>query len=91
VCLCCVWERSQHFTSHRSPVDQFFNPRIDAAPQKQINDLIAQGRRHDAELLRKMEEQVHAVWFTKGTPREVQYRVGPTMQQTRAKRQVALW
>lgn len=72
------------------PATQFFNPLIDAAPQKQINDLIAQGRRHDAELLRKMEEQSHAVWFTKGTPKEVRYKVEQTLLQARRKSQVAV-
>ena len=72
------------------PTIQLFNPRIDAAPEKQIIDLIAQGRRHDAELLRKMEEQPHAVWFTKGSPKEVQYKVGQTMQAARVKGQVPI-
>jgi hypothetical protein len=70
------------------PTIQRFNPRIDAAPHKQINDLIGQGRRHDAELLRKMAEQPHAGWFTEGTPKEAQYKVGQTMQAARAKGQV---
>ena len=57
---------------------------------KQINSLIAQGRRQDAELIRQMEEQSVAVWFTRGTPKEVAYKVSQTVGAANKKGQVAV-
>src|SRR5437763_5564154 len=61
------------------PNTQFFNPLIPDLAYKQINDLIATGNRPQAELIRKMEEQPRAVWFTKGTPKEVAWKVSQTV------------
>jgi endoglucanase len=72
------------------PNTQFFNPVIGDAPLKQINALIADGRRHEAEVLRKMEEQPHAVWLTKGTPKEVRFKVEQVVLKARAKGQVPI-
>jgi endoglucanase len=72
------------------PNTQFFNPLIGDAAYKQINALIAAGRRHEAEVLRKMEEQPHAVWLTKGTPKEVRYKVEQVVLKARAKGQVPI-
>src|SRR5438270_2420545 len=61
------------------PNTQFFNPLIPDAAYNQINELIAAGRRPEAELIRKMEEQPRAVWFTQGTPKQVAYKVSQTV------------
>jgi endoglucanase len=72
------------------PTTQFYNPLIPDAAYKQINELIAHGRRADAELIRKMEEQPRAVWFTKGTPKEVAYKVSQTVAAANKKNQMAV-
>ncbi len=72
------------------PNTQFFNPLIPDVAYKQINSLIAQGRRADAELIRKMEEQPRAVWFTAGTPQKTTYNVSQTVAAANKKGQTAV-
>jgi endoglucanase len=66
----------------------FYVPKADTGATQQIVSLI---RHHDfknAALLQKMIDKGHAVWFTSGTPKEVQKAVKKTMWMARAKRAV---
>lgn len=62
------------------PHTQFYLPKpIDGARQ-QIARLMASGSKADADLIRAMIETPQAVWFTQGTPHEVQQAVKNTVQ-----------
>jgi endoglucanase len=66
----------------------FYVPKADTGATQQIVSLT---RHHDfknAALLQKMIDKGHAVWFTSGTPKEVQKAVKKTMWMARAKRAV---
>jgi endoglucanase len=62
-----------------SPGTRFFvPPPSDGAPQ-QILQLLKSGDRKDATLITEMEATPRAVWFTSGTPAQVQQQVRQTM------------
>ena len=62
-----------------TPGTRFFvPPPSDGAPQ-QIVQLLRSGDRKDAALITKMEATPRAVWFTSGTPAQVQQQVRQTM------------
>ena len=65
----------------RSTVTQFFVPPPDPAALSQMTSLIRQRDFGDAIKLAAMEATPRAVWFTSGTPKEVEKSVRQTMDQ----------
>jgi endoglucanase len=63
-----------------SPNTQFFVPEPDRAAVEQIASLRRSHDRTDAELLQSMIDTPQAVWFTSGTPEQVQDKVGITVR-----------
>lgn len=59
----------------------FVEPDTNAGRQARV--WAAQGRFHDAALMRALSKISQAVWFTEGTPQQVQRRVRETMRQAR--------
>jgi endoglucanase len=66
----------------------FYVPPPDKSAVTQIKDLVKQGNRVDAALLTAMVANGHAVWFTGGTPTEVQKQVKKTMRLAHAQHAV---
>lgn len=67
---------------------RFFVPEPDHGAIKQIARLRKKGARHDAALIKKMIETPQAVWFTGGTPKEVQRAVRATVKRAKAEKTV---
>lgn len=61
-----------------SPATQFYVPKADKGALAQISDLLSQQEKGDANRIRSMVAQGHAVWFTAGTPAEVERQVRET-------------
>jgi len=71
-----------------SPGTRFFvPPPSDGAPQ-QVLQLLKSGDRKDAALITEMEATPRAVWFTSGTPAQVQQQVRQTMAEAAIERAV---
>jgi endoglucanase len=71
-----------------SPGTRFFvPPPSDGAPQ-QVLQLLKSGDRKDAALITEMEATPRAVWFTSGTPAQVQQQVRQTMAEAALERAV---
>ena len=71
------------------PADtRFYTPRPDPGAEQQVADLENQGRSADAALIEGVIETPQAVWFTGGTPKEVQKEVHRTVTQARAHKTV---
>jgi endoglucanase len=71
-----------------SPSTRFFvPPPSDGAPQ-QVLQLLKSGDRKDAVLITEMEATPRAVWFTSGTPAQVQQQVRQTMAEAALERAV---
>src|SRR5450759_1636201 len=66
----------------------FYVPPPDKGAVTQIKDLVKQGDSTDAALLTAMVAEGHAVWFTGGTPTEVQKQVKKTMRLAHAQHTV---
>jgi endoglucanase len=58
---------------------QFYVPKPDKGALAQISDLLSNQDKVDAALIRAMTNKSHAVWFTGGTPAEVQRQVRETV------------
>ncbi|HET9896975.1 MAG TPA: glycoside hydrolase family 6 protein [Streptosporangiaceae bacterium] len=67
---------------------RFFVPPPSTGAPQQILQLVKQGDLKDAALLTKMETIPRAVWFTSGTPAQVQQQVRTTMAQATLERAV---
>ena len=63
-------------------------PPPDHGARRQIAELISQGDRDEARLIRAMIDTPQAVWFTAGTPRSVKRDVRSTVARAAAKRDV---
>ena len=61
---------------------QFYAPKPDKGALAQVSDLLSQQDKADANLIREMTSESHAVWFTGGTPAEVQREVNKTVNAT---------
>lgn len=70
------------------PGTRFFVPHIADGAQQQIARLTAKGDKADAALIRQEVSTPQAVWFTDGTPKEVQQQVRQVAQQAAGKRTV---
>jgi endoglucanase len=64
---------------HDSSGTQFYVPKPGPEAKQQIAHLRRSGTREDAELLQQMVETPTAVWFTSGTPKQVQHDVRKTV------------
>jgi endoglucanase len=62
---------------------ELYTPKPNTGAKKQIVDLLVHGKFQDANLIRKMVETPQAVWFTQGTPSEVQHDVHVTVSRAR--------
>jgi endoglucanase len=58
---------------------QFYVPKPDKGALAQVSDLLSGQDKSDANLIREMTSESHAVWFTGGTPAEVQRQVNETV------------
>jgi endoglucanase len=58
---------------------QFYVPKPDKGALAQVSDLLSKQDKVDAALIRAMANKSHAVWFTGGTPAEVQRKVNETV------------
>jgi endoglucanase len=68
-----------------APQTQLYVPKPLHGALAQIADLTAQGQKADAELVRTIVDTPQAVWFTGGTPKDVQQDVKNTVQLAHAK------
>jgi endoglucanase len=71
-----------------SPNTRFFVPPPSAGAPQQILRLLTSGDRKDATLITEMEATPRAVWFTSGTPAQVQRQVRQTMAEAAIERAV---
>ena len=62
------------------PDTQFYVPKPNHGAKTQMADLISNGDKADAGLIKAMIETPQAVWFTAGTPKKVQQDVKKTAQ-----------
>jgi endoglucanase len=67
---------------------RFFVPEPDPGARQQIRQLLQQHDRANAELLRRMVATPQAVWFTSGTPPQVQDAVRETVREARSEEAV---
>jgi endoglucanase len=58
---------------------QFYVPKPDKGALAQVSDLLSKQDKTGANLIREMTSESHAVWFTGGTPAEVQRQVNQTV------------
>jgi endoglucanase len=58
---------------------QFYVPKPDKGALAQVSDLLSKQDKTDANLIREMTSESHAVWFTGGSPAEVQRQVNKTV------------
>ena len=70
------------------PGTQFYVPKPNHGAIEQIADLTSDGKKAEANLIKKMIETPQAVWFTQGTPKTVQQDVRNTVQRAADKGQV---
>ncbi len=70
------------------PGTRFFVPPPSAGAPQQILRLLASGDRKDAALITEMEATPRAVWFTSGTPAQVQRQVRQTVAEAALERAV---
>ena len=71
------------------PADtRFYTPQPDPGAEQQIADLERRGQSGDAALIEGLIDTPQAVWFTGGTPKEVQKEVHRTVTQARAHKTV---
>jgi endoglucanase len=68
--------------------NDLYVPPPDHGARRQIAELISQGDRDEARLIRAMIDTPQAVWFTAGTPRSVKRDVRSTVARAAAKRDV---
>jgi endoglucanase len=69
---------------------QFYVPKPDKGALAQVSDLLSQQDKTDANLIREMTGESHAVWFTGGTPAEVQRQVNKTVNAAAGQHSVAV-
>jgi endoglucanase len=67
---------------------QFYVPKVDHGATAQIAALTAGGDKADAALVRAMADTPQAVWFTGGTPKDVEQGVRATVKRAAAKNTV---
>lgn len=58
-------------------------PKPDQGARAQIADLRSQGKKSDADLIESLIDTPQAVWFTQGTPKQVQQTVKATVQRAK--------
>ena len=73
------------------PAAAFYVPKPDHGAISQIAQLSASGDRADAALIRMMIETPQAVWFTDGTPKQVQQDVADTVARAAASAPFRCW
>lgn len=61
------------------PGTQFYIPKPNHGAVEQIADLTSSGNKADANLIKKMIQTPHAIWFTQGTPKTVMQDVRNTV------------
>jgi len=66
----------------------FYVPKPDKGALAQVSDLLSRQDKADAALIRAMTSESHAVWFTGGTPAEVQRQVNETVNAARGQHSV---
>ena len=69
---------------------QFYAPKPDKGALAQVSDLLSQQDKTDANLIREMTSESHAVWFTGGTSAEVQREVNKTVNAAAGQHSVAV-
>ena len=69
---------------------QFYVPKPDKGALAQVSDLLSEQDKTDANLIREMTSESHAVWFTGGTPAEVQRQVNETVNAAAGQHSVAV-
>jgi endoglucanase len=74
--------------AHPRTGKDLYVPPPDHGARRQIAELISQGDRDEARLIRAMIDTPQAVWFTAGTPRSVKRDVRSTVARATAKRTV---
>jgi endoglucanase len=79
---------AQTFDRTLDPATRFFAPGFEPAATQQWVRLLSSGQRHDAELIRAMEDVSHGVWVTGGTPSATRLQVQLTTAIAAAKREV---
>jgi endoglucanase len=67
------------------PDTRFYVPKPNHGAIEQIADLISSGNKADADLIGEMIDTPQAVWFTKGTPKDVQQDVNNTVKRAQAR------
>jgi endoglucanase len=72
------------------PTTRFFVPAPNKGALAQVSDLLSQQQTADADRIRAMVETSHAVWFTGGTPAQVEREVRTTVNQARRQHSVAI-
>ena len=70
------------------PDTQFYVPKYNHGAIEQFADLTSSGDKADASLIRQMIDLPQAVWFTKGTPKQVEQSVKNTVQRAAGKKTV---
>lgn len=70
------------------PDTQFYVPKYNHGAIEQFADLTSSGDKTDADLIQQMIDQPQAVWFSAGTPKEVQQSVKNTVQRAAGKKTV---
>ncbi|HKS69372.1 MAG TPA: glycoside hydrolase family 6 protein [Ktedonobacterales bacterium] len=68
-----------------APDTQFYVPQPDHGAIQQMADLISHNQKSDAALILNMVQTPQAVWFTSGSPKDVQQSVKQTVQQASGK------
>ena len=76
------------FALAREPETRLYVPEPNPAARAQIVDLMAEGNRTDANLVREMINTPQAVWFTAGTPVSVEREVRSIVTQAAHKREL---
>jgi endoglucanase len=69
---------------------QFYVPKPDKGALAQVSDLLSKQDKADANVIREMTSESHAVWFTGGTPVEVQRQVNQTINAAGGQHSVAV-
>ena len=73
---------------HPTPTTTFYVPKAPDGSRQQIAQLLSQGDRADAKLLKEMVSTPQAVWFTGGMPRQVARDVKEIVRKAAATRSV---
>ncbi len=70
------------------PNTRFYVPKVNKGATAQIADLTSSGNKADANLIKQMVQTPQAVWFTKGTPKNVMQDVRNTVARAADKKTV---